>query len=140
MSFDIFVCTMTEGDADFFDRSIAERAFEFIVEDLTGDQWALKAPGGGPCSGTVFIDDERKISGFSVNRPPGYEGFPEFWDAIFEVLRQTRAIVVWPGDSPSYCVANPDAISSLTPDFVEDFGPTVLVTSGLEIAATVERS
>jgi hypothetical protein len=135
MSFDIFLSVLRDGDE--FDRSIVERAFASMTNDLKDDDWSLHDQDGEKYWGTVLIENKPAITGFSVNRPPFT---PEFWNAISEVLRQTPTALVWPGypSRPSYCVANPDFAANLPADYVETWGPPAFVTCGAEIEAAIE--
>jgi hypothetical protein len=137
VSLDIFLVTLTDDEAVKFDRSIVERAFKYITSDQVGDHWHPRT-----AFGTVSVDDEPKIRGISVRSPPSYEHFPEFWNAMFEVLCQTRTVLVWPagGPKPHCCLANPDMIPHVPADFVDSFGEPAFVASGEEIDAVMERS
>src|SRR5208282_669947 len=121
MSFSIYVSTVNNDDGNMFDRVIVERAFKDIAVNQAGVYWNLRRLDGHVASATIFIEGQLKISGFAANRPPSYSGFPKFWDAMFEILRQTRTIMFWPaakGPHPRCCVADlalvPDLRSDLT--------------------------
>jgi len=122
---------------DKFDRAIIERVFKAVTVDQVGDHWYLRIG-----AGTMSVDDEPKITGISVNRPPSYEYFPEFWDAMFDVLRQTRTMLLWPagGPRPYCCVANPAMTPDVPSNLIEALGEPAFVTSGAEIDAVMERS
>ena len=95
VSLDIYLLTLTDDEAAKFDRVIVERAFKDITVDQVGDYWHLRTT-----FGTVSVDDEPKIRGISVRSPPSYEHFPEFWNAMFEVLLQTHTVLTWPAGGP----------------------------------------
>ncbi len=136
MGFDIFLSVVTEDEADQFDRSIVERAFRPIVVDLEGDVWELRWPNGALSHAEVAVGTTPTLDGIHVSRPPG---MPAFWQAIYEILRQTRTVLLWPGD-PCSCVANPDLAANMPADYVEDRGQPVFVTSGQEIVDAISRS
>ena len=137
VSLDIYLLTLTDDETAKFDRAIVERAFKDITVDQVGDYWHLRTT-----FGTVSVDDEPKIRGISVRSPPSYEHFPEFWNAMFEVLLQTHTVLIWPagGPKPYCCLANPDMIPQVPQDFIESFGEPEFVASGAEIDAVMERS
>ncbi|MGA8652219.1 MAG: hypothetical protein WB677_16690 [Xanthobacteraceae bacterium] len=142
MSLDIFVSTLTEDEGAKFDRAIVERAFRAIAVDQQGDSWNLQTPKGEMTSATIHLAYQPRILSFAANRPPSYEYFPEFWDAMFEVMRQTHTVLVWLADGPKphCCVANPAMIPDLPSDLIEALGQPAFATSGAEIGAVLERS
>jgi len=140
MSFSIYVSTMNNDDENMFDRSVVERAFRDISVDQTGGYWNLRSPDGRIASTTIFIEDKLKISGFSANRPPSYSGFPKFWNAMFEILRQTRTIIFWPaakGPHPRCCVADLALVPDLSSDLTNALGKPAIVSAGAEIEAAI---
>ncbi|MGO9674939.1 MAG: hypothetical protein ACLPSF_12360 [Methylocella sp.] len=138
MSIDIFVYGFEEGYK--FDRLIAERALApVVVLEMSGDYWEVRYPDGKAYSATISIDKEPQIRGFSINRPPR---FPEFWNAVFDVMRQTRVIMVWPGvgPHPRCCVARADLAPDVTFEIIGELGPPAIVTCGDDIHAALELS
>ena len=92
MSFDIFLMTLVEdesGERLQFDRSIVEKAFGSIAADPENDDWQFTQPDGFRLGAEMYIDPGPEISGFSVGRPPA---MLEFWDALYEVMRQTPTV------------------------------------------------
>jgi hypothetical protein len=85
MGFDNYLSVTTDDRKGEFDRSIVEQAFKSLAVDLSGDSWNLRAPDDKLYYGAVFIDDQPQITNFMVSRPPVV---PEFWNAMFEVLRR----------------------------------------------------
>lgn len=142
MSFDIYVAALPYDESAKFDRAIVVRAFEAIADDQASDYWLLQMPDGGETSVSLSIAQDAVISGFSVNRPPSHSAFPQFWDALFDVLSQTRTILLWPAGEgrPPYCVANPTLALGLPSDFLEDMGNPILVASGADIVAAITSS
>jgi len=139
MSFSIYVSAMNDDDENMFDRAVVERAFRDIAVDQTGGYWNLRSPDGRIASTTIFIKDKPTISGFSANRPPSYSRFPRFWDAIFEILSQTRTILFWPegGPRPHCCVANGALLPDLPSEWANALGKPAIVSSGAEIEAAI---
>jgi hypothetical protein len=140
MSLDIFLFAIDRnGDAAPFDRSIAERAFEGFATHTETDEWGLRDSDGGLCSADISIDAGPNICCIAINRPPFTEWF---WNAMFEILRQTRTFLMWGSvtDAPGYCVANPDWQSYMPPDLFEDDGPPAMVLCGADIEAAINAS
>jgi|ERR1700728_176149 len=140
MSFSIYLSTMNNTDGNMFDRAVVERAFKEIAVDQVGSYWNLRSPDGHIASATIFIKDQPKISWFSANRPPSYSGFPKFWNAMFEILRQTRTIIYWPaaeGPHPRCCVADLTLVPDLPSDLTNALGKPAIVSSGAEIEAAI---
>jgi hypothetical protein len=133
MSFDIYVLVITEGDRDHFPRAMVERAFASIAIDLSGDHWILQPPNGESVMANVSIDEEALINGFSVNRPTHYDYFPELWDALYDVMRQTRTILFWPTNSGCCCIANAAFAAELPADFVADWPKLTFASNGLDV-------
>jgi hypothetical protein len=140
MSLDIFISAMTDDEAGKFDRALVERAFQSIAVDQNGDYWNLQTRQREMTSVTISVAKEPQISHFSANRPPDYHSFPEFWDAMFDVLRQTHTLLFWPADGPipHCCLANPDMLVSA--EVINALGEPAFVTSGAEMEAAVDRS
>ena len=138
MGFDIFLIA-GQGEENHFDRAIVERAFESFANNRSSGWWDFHMADGKSCSGELSIDQTAKVDGFAVHRPPD---LPWFWDAIFDVLRQTRTFLVWPapGPGPDYCVANEGWKAYIDHEMVEDMGEPALVRSGAEIPAVLEAS
>jgi len=139
MSFTIYVSTLNNDDSNMFDRAIVERAFKDIAVNQTGAYWNLRSPDGHVASATIFIEEQPKISGFAANRPPSYSGLPKFWNAMFEILSQTRTILFWPtaGPRPHRCVADPALVPDLPSDLTNALGKPAIVSSGAEIEAAI---
>lgn len=138
MSFDIFVTTLTDDKNDLFERSIVERAFSALSSDQTEENWSLHTADGELTSADLSIDEGPRIPYFAVGRPPF---IPEFWQAIFEVLQQTRTAIWWPTTGhPNYCVANPDLMAHFPDEVIAQSGEPTFVSSGAEIEAAIIAS
>jgi hypothetical protein len=140
VSLDIFISTLTHDDIEKFERAVVERAFRAIAVDQSGNYWNLQTPRQEKMSVTISVDEEESISAFSANRPPEYRSFPEFWNAMFEVLRETYTVLFWPAceSVPHCCVANPKM--HVSRDVVAALGEPAFVSSGAEIEAAMTRS
>jgi hypothetical protein len=142
MSFDIFVIAADRDGSGRFERRIVEQAFGRFTPHIADDYWCLHHPNGEEIFATVSIDEGDLIESFSVNRPPSFEWFPEFWQALFEVLQATRTFLVWPalGANPTYCVANPELLANMPAELTDGMGPPATARCAqdidLAIAAT----
>ena len=140
MSFDIYLLTFGKdesGDRLRFNRLIVEKAFETIALDRKSDYWPMEMPDGLLTLGTVSIDLQSRIEGFSVNSPPAAMAF---WDAMYDVLRQTPTLLAWPGRGPSYCVTLSNYAGLAPAGMIEELGEPTVVTSGADISAAIEAS
>ena len=144
MSFDMFVLMIRNDGKDCFERAIAERAFASVVEDVQESDWTCHDDddvGTHILIGGLDTDDEAEmIDGFSINRPPTYDHRPEFWNALFEVLRQTRTFLMWPDDGPgpTYCIANVDLEKEFPAEYIADFGRPAVISCGADIVAILD--
>jgi len=139
MSLDMFVCAMPPEDGNCIRRDVVERAFAPYVQDVKDDYWILSLKGGENTSVNMSVQMGDLINCFSINRPPSYPSFPEFWDALYEVLLQTRTYCVLLGvrADPNICVANAAVVDKMPADLVEERGGARLVGSGAELEAVL---
>jgi hypothetical protein len=133
MSADMFVIAIPGGE---FPRVIVERAFAPYVDDVKDSDWIPHLPTGEATSAWMSVEQGETIDAFSINRPPDYEGFPEFWDAVFDVMRQTSTwcVIAGGGWEQNCCVAHADLISD---DMIEHAGARERVrvaSSGAELS------
>lgn len=134
MSLDMVVMAVP-GTA--FPRAIVERAFATYVKDVKDDEWYPCPPGEEQSAVYMTVDVEEMIDGFSINRPPFYDGFPGFWDAVFEVMQQTRSCCLIAGVSsrPNICVAREDIVNEDMIEFAGGRDHVRVVSSGAELEA-----
>lgn len=142
MSLDMFVDAFSEDGENEFSRTLVEQAFAPFVEDVKDTHWCLNLRSGEQTSVNMDVDESELIDGFSINRPPSYESFPEFWDALYQVLRQTRTFCFVAGakEDPNCCAANPDVMNEV-PETVQEIaeprGGPRLVASAAELEAAL---
>lgn len=138
----MFVLTIRDDIDDSFERAIVEKAFAPFLTDTSGDYWNLHDAQGQLRFVNMHVDDAQRIGSFSINRPPCYDSFPEFWNALYDVLSQTKTVLVWPGEGPhpTSCVGNRAFAEELPADFIEHMGMPAIVSSGAEIDAAIARS
>jgi hypothetical protein len=138
MSFDMFAFAFKGGDLTQFDTAIVERVFGPLLAERDGDDWSLKLP-EGPCFGAISVPVAPSTDSIAIDRPPLV---PSFLNALYDFLKQTRTVLVWPGGGPhpSACVADAAVIGDLPEDLVESFGTPTVVSSGAEIGTCVSLS
>ncbi|MEW6437338.1 MAG: hypothetical protein AB1508_09265 [Pseudomonadota bacterium] len=142
MSLDMFVAAFSEDGENEFPRTLVEQAFAPFVEDVKESHWSLNLKSGEQTSVDLDVEDGEMIDGFSINRPPSYGDFPEFWEALYNVLRQTRAFCVLAGvrEDPNCCAANPEAVNEPPEpvmEIAEARGGPRLVSSAAELEAAL---
>jgi hypothetical protein len=140
MSIDMFVFTVSMTEEDGFPREIVERAFAPYAEEMKDGSYCLHLKSGEEFGGYMSLHGAELISSVSINRPPNYAYFPEFWDALYDVMRQTPTFCFAVlGSTHTYCVANPDAVDKLPADLPGKLGETRLVSSGAELEKAVSE-
>jgi hypothetical protein len=115
MGLSMLVAAFSEDGESQFSRTLVEQAFAPFVEDVKDTCWRLYLKSGEQTFIDIHFEAGEMIDGFSVIHPPSYKGFPEFWEALYNVLRQTRAFCVLAGgqEHPNCCAANPDAVNEV---------------------------
>lgn len=136
MSLDIGVHVFRDGQDGFIPRSFVEQAFHGLTKNPEDELWYLTTPDGEETWGTLLIDVEPNVSGFSINRPPFFD---EFLAALLKVLRQTPSVLWWPSNDIYLCAANPDIVRHAPPDFL-DPNHFVMVSSIEDIVACMGLS
>ena len=142
MSFDVYVIAVPINDGDQegpkFERSIVENAFQSMAVNQDTDYWHIRDLDGAFVSATLFVDVDPMITIFSSNRPPSY-AFPQFWEAIYAVLRQTWTMICWPADEDETqcCVANEEILATWPESMKASLGVPVVVRSGAEITKAI---
>lgn len=93
-------------------------------------------PDGG--RGELFTGKRGPTTGgFMVARPPVH---PEFWRAIFELLRQTTSFLWWPG-LETFVIANPATRDHFPKELIEGLEESILVVmSGEQILEKIRKS
>jgi hypothetical protein len=136
MSIDLDVFAIFDENDNRFSREIVERAFAPFIrdaEDMKEGSFPLYLRSGEQTAAYMYLHGTELLESFSINRPPGYEGFPEFWDAVYDVMRQTRTFCFSPDGKPDCCVANPDIVDKVPAGVADESGRAHLVSSGEEI-------
>ncbi|MGD0141952.1 MAG: hypothetical protein ABSC92_02215 [Rhizomicrobium sp.] len=119
-------------------RSIVERAFVSLVKNVHDDDWYPRLPTGEVTSAWMRVEQGETIDSFSINRPPDYEGFPRFWEAIFEVMRQTPTWCIIPGAGweRNCCVVQADLISKEMIEFAGGPERVKVASSAAELSTS----
>lgn len=129
MSFDINLQCFESGTFSRFRRDIAWAQFQpFAKPD--GGRWELAFPDGS--CGSLLIDEEEEIPGFSVNRPGGLS----LYNAIYIILQQTPSLLYW---NDACAVSNKSVIPGLPSWLLQALGQPAIVHSGQEIIDYIEQ-
>lgn len=133
MSMDVFLFAFREGKPARFDRSIVERAFPSGLKRFERDLWSFLDPRNGEYYGDLNFHDEEgsTVTGFSLNRPPFM--IVDFSKGLFEVLRQTSSIFVWPGDEVWACATSADVLVHAPSDLFDSPSQLAIISSPEEI-------
>jgi hypothetical protein len=131
VSLEIFVVFFSDQEPATVPRTIIETAFGPFVVRVEPGLMQLSFPDDGEAD--VFVDDAAEVGGMMISGPPPN---PEFWESLFDILRQTRSALFWPPGQ--LVVANPGAIEHLPPDMVESMGEPIVVSAPSEILQAIE--
>jgi len=133
MSFDIFLGCMKNGESATFPRALVETAFAPFIESRSDRSWKLT-----DSLADVWIQAGPEIYGFTVSRPPGDEH--PFWQALFDLMRQTQSVLYWPSDGPASVVTDEAVIAHMPAEMIEIVGPVIVVETPLEIGECIRNS
>ena len=132
MSFDIFFQCLENGDNGEFPVALFERGFRPFAEHWDADHVFLKYPDGG--MGEIYAETAGEtMNGFMISHAPAH---PEFWQALFELLRETSSCLFWPGGGQ--VIARSSTRDHPAPDMIEALGEPSLVSSPQQIIDAME--
>jgi hypothetical protein len=129
MSFDIFLTSFQGGEVQPLPRVTVLRALSPIASRGEAGYWRF-----ADSMATVFIPDEGPIPGLTITRPPDY---PEFWQAIVDILRQTSSVLYW---GRGAVIADRALIPHLPTSFVEKLGAPTVTSDIKEILDLIRDS
>ena len=130
MGFDMFLLSLQNGKPSAFPFSLVEKCFGPYASSRERDYWTLEYPDGGYCE--LFVDTSREdVEDFMVSRPPAS---PEFWQALFDLLRDTPSCLCWPGGGPA--IVNPSLRDHL-PTGEDDLGEPLIVSTPEQICEAI---
>jgi hypothetical protein len=116
-------------------RAVIEREFGPFISSRSENFVRVEYDGDGTAD--IYLKDEGEIDGFMISRPPNT---PAFWQSVFDILRETRSVLYWPGGGQSSLVVIAEVIEHLPPDFIEALGKPVVVTSFAQIPDRIAAS
>jgi hypothetical protein len=133
VSFDVHLICLRNGEPDMFPAQIVRDAFEPFIESRDEDLWVLAFPDGG--GGEMLGEDGTKeTNGVSIDHANG----ADIYDALYEVLRQTNSVLTW---SFGGCVvANASVIADIPEELIGGNGAPIVVQSGADILAEIEKT
>jgi len=129
VSFDIFLTSFQNSEVNPLPRSIVLAALSPIASRCESGYWRFT-----DSVATIDIPDEGPISGLTINRPPGY---PEFWQAIVDILSKTPSVLYW---GIGAVVADRAVIAHLPRSFVEKLGMPTVTSDVTEILNLIRDS
>jgi hypothetical protein len=133
MSFDIFFLCFDRGAPAQVPFALIEKGFGSFAARRDDTCWSLEYPDGGFTE--LFVDaTQDEVGDFMVSRPPLS---PQFWQALFDLLQQTKSCLLWPGDAP--LVANAAARAHLPIDIAE-LGEPIVVSTPEQILDEIRKS
>jgi hypothetical protein len=133
MSFELYLSAFKAGEPVEFPTAIIEETFLQFIRHREPRCWTLSFPDGGEPE--IYVDDSPGVSGFIVSRPPPSL---EFWSALLDVMRRTRAVCYWPGgESP--VVADAAAAGELPNEMLESLGRPKTIADAASFRAEIER-
>ena|SRR5579863_3815512 len=122
MSFDIFLAHFENGEVRTFKREIFDRLFgAFTVGTPEPKFMRVRFPDGGGAD--IYVENKSDLSGMMFNHCGG----DAFYDALYELIRQTGSVVFWPGVGRTSVIADPAVVEHLPANFIESCGQPVLV-------------
>src|SRR5258708_810802 len=102
MSFDIFLTHFKNGEVTTFKRAVFDQLFGvFAVGPREHRFMRVQFPDGGGAD--IYVDDEGDLAGMMFNHCGG----DSFYDALYELIRQTGSVVFWPGVGRTSVIADP---------------------------------
>lgn len=129
MSFDVFFFSYLDGKPIPFPIAIVENALGQFADRSEPTCWALKFPDGGWSD--LYLREAAEISDFCLNRPARSS---QLWLGVFDILRATRGILLWPGGGS--CVTDASVIPRI--DFVDCCMPVTVVDAPMQIWTCIE--
>jgi hypothetical protein len=130
----MFLCAFKNGEPAPFSLAIVDKCLGPFIDFREHHCWDLSFPDGGK-SFLYLKDDQKEIEHICVNRPADS---PELWTGLLEILRETGAMLYWPGGGA--VVAAEAHIAHLPPDMIDIFGTPTVVGSGREIKDCIAKS
>lgn len=145
MSFDIYFIAVDEGDVGELPLAFIENAFQKGSAEWVDSTLRIEysTPDGLRTIETVDIDfnivlgdDEPKIAGFSVNRPPECK---DFWLAIVSFLQISHSALFWPGNH-ALAVGMSETIAHLPPEMIASLGEPNLISTPEQLLTLIRTS
>ncbi len=134
MSFDIFLQCFQNGKQHGFPLALIERGFGAVKRVRNAHCWILDYPDGGICE--LYVDTTKEyVEDFMVARPPSS---PQFWQSVFDLLRQTPSCLYWPAGGP--VIANPSVRGHLPPNMIKKLGEPTIVSAPEQIFEAIRNS
>jgi hypothetical protein len=135
MSFDICLQCDRDGKSAPWKREIVEQIFGHYVVYRDEDHgfMRLEFPDGGGSDVYMGINDDIKSMMFS------HSGGQDFFEALYQLIDRIHGYLFWPADPPFFVITDAATITHVPGGFLESGFVPLLVKSGTEIIAAIER-
>jgi hypothetical protein len=136
MSFDIFLQCFRNGKSATFERAIFDESFPayFVDRERYPGLMRIEYSDGGGAD--IYVDDGDHVGGMMFNHCGG----DAFFDALYELARQTGSVIFWPGVGRTSVIADPTMIRHLPADLIESCGEPVLVHDRVGIMEAIRNT
>lgn len=138
MSFDIFLQCFRHGEPVYFKREIFEAIFLRHcknVEAYRRDPSFLRVDYPGGSGSDIYCGKDADISCLMFN----HGGGEPLFRSMYELAKQTRSVIYWPGESPCAVVTEEATRSDLPADF-PDKDIAFVVNSGTDIIKVIQAN
>jgi hypothetical protein len=138
MSFDIFLQCFRDGEPTSFKREIFEAIFLPHCQNVGAykrDPSFLRVDYPGGSGSDIYCGKDADISCLTFN----HGGGEPLFRSMYELAKQTKSVIYWPGDTPCAVVTEEATRIDLPEDFPDkDAAP--VVRSGADIIKVIESS
>jgi len=138
MSFDVYLQCFRNGEPTHFKRELFEAIFlphSKYVDAYRKDPSFLGVDYPDGSGSDIYCGHDTDISHLTFN----HGGGEALFQAMYELAKQTRSVIYWPGDTPCAVVTEETTRNDLPEGFPDrDIAPVVY--SGTDIIKVIETS
>jgi len=136
VSFDIFLQSFRDGEVATWSRSLVEETFgqRIVLGDVADNFFRVNFPDGG--GSDVYLGSDRDVCGMMFN----HSGGAEFFDALWKLADRVQGVIFWPDTRPVFVVTDAATVPHIPADMLAAGAPPLIVKSGAEIVAAIERT
>ena len=136
MSFDIFLQHFQNGEVATWQRSVVEEIFGRYVIDREKANGFMRVEFPDGSGSDIYTSKDDEVDCMMFN----HSGGQGFFDALWELANRIHGCVCWPAVGPSLVITDASTLTHLPADMIEAVGPPLIVKSGSDIIAAIERS